>query len=643
MKSAAFLCVALPAIVFAQAPQFLPISGTVRQVLPLPNGTTLAIGTNTVTGSLGLYSEGLKHEQIALTATDGSLNSIYLPRLGGSGNDIPAAAAMDASGNIWIAGNTDSDDFNLVNPIISRKVPYRAAGFVLELDPTATNLLFATYLGGQLPAGLASTRVTALTTDPAGNVYVGGDTSEADFPTTPGAYLSGRGYTTGFGNIIAYSYLAKISPAGKLIFSTQLATSRVNCSGGSACIGRQSTSATIASIAVDSSGAALISGQALDGYVARIAPDGSAILWTTTVPAPPGFGSSVRVAQDATGGISFFGRFSNVFSYPPVPLFDTLPGLFAGKLTRNGSVISILGLGQSADSQATGIAQDAQGNVYLSGTSSSPQFPTLPGIPNLGPDFVLRLNPTGTEPQALFRFPKGTITSPPAINRGGDLILPGAQNALLTLPSTYSFNTPLIVGFANAASFTPNAGAFPGAIVSLFGFGLPPDAQVKVDGLPAAVLYSGPNQINVQIPTDVQPYSNPIQVQVILASGTITFPVPRIQSLGLFTTDGTHPAALNQDGTVNSASNPAANGSIVSLFGTGFDASNSRGTPQASVDFSRFTNLLYAGPAPGLNSGVWQFNVQLPQQSNGFLVIKANSSNGGEISSNQVHLYVKGL
>ena len=61
---------------------------------------------------------------------------------------MPQAAAVDPSGNVWIAGNTDSDDFNLVNPIVVQKVPYRTAGFVIELDPTGNNLLFATLSGG---------------------------------------------------------------------------------------------------------------------------------------------------------------------------------------------------------------------------------------------------------------------------------------------------------------------------------------------------------------------------------------------------------------------------------------------------------------------------------------------------------------
>jgi len=645
-----FFSLFLPAIVFAQSPQFLLRSYPIRQVVPLPNGAVLAIGTYTAINNLGLYSTAPRHAHIALSSSDGSFDAVRLPLLGGSGNDIPAAVALDPSGNIWIAGNTDSDDFNLVNPIVARKVPYVAVGFLLELDPTATKLLFATYLSGQLPQGAppylgysGRTRVTALTTDSAGNAYIGGDTSEADFPTTPGAYLSGQGSTSSFGDVVAYSYLAKISPVGKLIFSTQLATSRVNCSGGSGCIGRQSTRATIASIAVDSSGAALISGQAIDGYVSRIAPNGSAILWTTVIPSPPGFGSSISVTQDAVGGIAFFGRSSEVFVYPPALPFVKLPSLFAGKLNANGTVASLLDLGQSADAQATGIAQDAQGSVYLSGTSSSPQFPTLPGVPNLGPDFVLRLDTTGTKPQAFFRFPKGTITISPVILRSGDLVIPGSQNALLTLPAFYNFNTPLIVGFANAASYSPNAGAFPGAIISLFGFSLPPDAQVKVDGLPTTVLYSGPNQINLQIPNEVQSYPYPIQLQVIFPSGTISFTVPRLLSPGLFATDGIHAAALNQDGTVNSASNPAASGSIVSLFGTGFDTSASaRSSLQASVGSYGFANLLYAGPAPGLHSGVWQFNVQLPQQSYGFVSIKANSSDGEAIFSNGVQVYVKG-
>ena len=57
--------------------------------------------------------------------------------------------AVDSEGDIWIVGQTNSDDFALLNPIVGQKVPYRGAGFVLELAPNGS-LLFSVYLAGHI-------------------------------------------------------------------------------------------------------------------------------------------------------------------------------------------------------------------------------------------------------------------------------------------------------------------------------------------------------------------------------------------------------------------------------------------------------------------------------------------------------------
>jgi uncharacterized protein (TIGR03437 family) len=95
-------------------------------------------------------------------------------------------------------------------------------------------------------------------------------------------------------------------------------------------------------------------------------------------------------------------------------------------------------------------------------------------------------------------------------------------------------------------------------------------------------------------------------------------------------------AALNQDGTVNSPDNPAARGSVVSLFATGlgpfvpalFDNAwspiappwTSLATPiSAATVGSTLTPIrmpvLWAGPAPGESPGVYQINVQIPEDA----------------------------
>jgi len=581
-----------------------------------------------------------------------------LPILGGSGNDIPQSTAVDPVGNIWIAGTTDSDDFHLVNPIVATKIPYRTAGFVIELDPTATKLLFATFLGGQTPTAYnsptPSSSASTLTTDKNGNVFVGGSTSESDFPTTPGAFAAGGPRTTGFGDVNSYSYLMKISAAGKLAFSALLGTSKVGCSGGSRCIGHESTSATVSSLAIDPAGNPIVTGISDSAYVFQVAPNGSAIFSSTTVGSDYGLATAVKMAQDARGNLYFLGRYLPINTTFPELTYGT-PGLFVAKLTQSFSSGQTIDLGKSADASVTGVSVDASGNAYFAGTHSALNAPALSGAPSLGGDFLLQWSAIEAKPAILARLPKGTVVAPPAFDGSSQLLVLGAHSSLLTLAPTPSAS-PGIVSFANSASFEVNTGAFPGALITLFGVNLPDssrDVQVLVDGVSAPVLYSGPNQINFQVPFE----ASQMRVQVTLLSGTFSFDIPNSRSIGLFTTDGVHAAAINQDGTVNSASNPAGSQTIVSLFGTGASWMPGMQTGAVAPSPKRLENnfevvagtatlapVLYAGAAPGQSNGVFQVNIQLPSTRFDTLKLQATGLSGfltDILTSNAVQIYVK--
>jgi uncharacterized protein (TIGR03437 family) len=210
--------------------------------------------------------------------------------------------------------------------------------------------------------------------------------------------------------------------------------------------------------------------------------------------------------------------------------------------------------------------------------------------------------------------------------------------------------SPQITSIQQAASFlsTPLS---PGLIFSIFGSGLGPatpvagdvqadqilsqslgGVEVLVNGIPCPLLYVSATQINA-----IAPYSlfNKNSATVVVRNmGVLSDPVPvpvTVAVPGLFSEPplgAGFGAILNQDQTVNTASNPAAKGSIVSLFATGEGQTNPQGIdgqitspnllPQPLLPVSvtiggiPATDITFTGSAPNLTAGAFQINVHIP-------------------------------
>ena len=636
------------------------------RALSMRNGDTLLIGTERVQSDGYLSGATTMRVKMVLEVTgpvpvEDAGTAYNAPVLGGSGNDVPAAAALDAAGNIWIIGTTDSDDFLLVNPIVARKAPYRAAAFVIELDATATKLLFATYLAGSAAASLSSiapyaTSATAVAGDKAGNIYVGGLTNEPDFPSTPGALKAGTPGVDGYGNTYSYSWIAKISSSGKLVYSSITGTGAANCMG-SACLSNGSTYASVGSLAADDVGRVTFSGSRGGvflslGYVAQLSSDGATLLWSMGPEFAYGFLGNVLVAGDPSGSIDISGVYFKQAISPFTPQQPTT-GFFAERVSADGTTTASLDLGQSSGANSiAGMALDARGNVYLAGTSTSPQVPAVAGVPYLGSDFILRLDGASLKPSALVRLPSGTISEPIALDAQDRVLEPGPTMTLLTVSLLNPFGVPGIAAIANSASYALDAGLSPGELITVFGFGFGQNPKVLIDGVAASVLYAGPNQINVQTPFETPLLHD--RIEVITDAGTAeATEIYGPRSIGIFTTDGVYAAALNQDGTVNSASNPAVAGSIVTIFGTGAIWSSGLQDGAAALSamaLDQETNqfliqdvngapsmIHYAGAAPGLLYGFFQINFEV--QRGMLLPLTLRSS--ADVASNPVRIYIK--
>ncbi|MCC7176733.1 MAG: SBBP repeat-containing protein [Bryobacterales bacterium] len=323
-------------------------------------------------GSVGFHVEG--YDRAAELVIDPVLS--YSTYLGGTGLDWARAIAVDDSGNAYIAGYTDSSDFPLAGP-------YQAGrrggvdAFVAKLDPTGTTLLYCTYLGGS-----GDDRAFGVAVDREGKAYVTGWTYSSNFPTTSGA----RQRSLGGGRD---AFVAKLNSAGSALeYSTLL--------GGS---GYDSGNA----IAIDVYGQAHVAGETAsanfpvlngyrsafgglrDAFVAKLNASGSGLVWSTYL-GGSSEDAATAIALDGVGNVYVTGGTTSANFPTCQPLQASNAGgqdAFVTKLASTGSALlfsTYLGGGGgtlAAGETGTGIAVDPEGNVYVTGYTSSSNFPTV--------------------------------------------------------------------------------------------------------------------------------------------------------------------------------------------------------------------------------------------------------------------------
>ena len=182
------------------------------------------------------------------------------------------------------------------------------------------------------------------------------------------------------------------------------------------------------------------------------------------------------------------------------------------------------------------------------------------------------------------------------------------------------------VRVVNAASLAPGP-VSPGEIVTLFGSFSDPAPTILFNDVQSPVTYAGSSQVNAVVPFELD-LSNQAQVQIQQGGSSATVPVPvATASPAIFqTTAGSSQGAiLNQDYSPNSPSNPAAQGSVISIYGTGFGTLSqlpkdgqvvkallNTATPVTANIAGVAADVLYAGAAPGLIAGVIQVNIRVP-------------------------------
>jgi hypothetical protein len=317
----------------------------------LVEGKFQLLAENTVGFTLGGYD---KSRAVIIDPT-----LAYSTYLGGTGaeGDGATAIAVDGAGSAYVTGYAHSVDFPVTADAFQKtnhnepQLDEGTNAFITKLNPSGTALIYSTYLGGSGDATFgASDEGTSIAVDQAGNAYLAGETNSKDFPVTSDAFQP-------------------VPPSKAYPFYSS-------------------------------------------AFVTKLNPSGTALVYSTYLGGKGGGDVANGIAIDAAGNAYVTGHASSDFPVTPGAFQSTYGGAFVSKFNASGTALiysTYLGghtptyLGGVVEDVAYGIAVDASGNAYVTGSTFDSDFPVTAGVvqPTYsgsgGPDaFVTKLNPAGT-------------------------------------------------------------------------------------------------------------------------------------------------------------------------------------------------------------------------------------------------------
>lgn len=570
----------------------------------------------------------------------------YSTFLGTAAAEEANGLAVDAAGNTYLTGLAQGPGLATAGAYQTRIISPNDA-FVAKINATGDNLEWLTYYGGR-----SDDKGFAIALDSAGSVLVGGSTTSNNLPVTSAAL---QDTMRGDGD----AFLAKFSATGRdLLYATYLGSSAT----------RLSTQEVINQIAVDPLGSVTVSGLAngadfpfvrpiqsygggnSDGFLARLVPSLTGLEFSTPIGGSAD-DTALGMALDADGGIHVGGStLSSNF-----PLKNAVRTTFGGAeegfvsyicdpyLIRSSTALEFVYEPGKALPAAQTVAISACAPIPFQAQAEASFFSVAPASGVTNGSITVSVDPRNLNPGVY----QGTLrlTAPDAVNS------PAAITVVLKVLGPQPVITAEGIVHGATALGGPIA---PGEVLVIYGKNLGPqdlatlelDAQGRVsarlketavyfDGVPAPLLYTSAGQISVMAPYEIAGKST-TSVEVDYR-GTRSTPVSMpvaATAPGIFSLDLTgkgQGAILNQDAKVNGADNPAAPGTIISIYATGEGQTDPPGLTGAvtggvlpkplgpvTVTIGGIpARVEYAGSAPGMVAGVFQINVVIPAQTAG--------------------------
>ncbi len=475
----------------------------------LVSGTTCSLQYPVVAGSL--QSQGGEVfgydpcEDAFISKLDATGRSLLFSTfLGGTDRDAAARIAIDASGAVYVTGITLSNDFPTTanapqrvlngapNCRLARNTIFICAdAFISKLSADGSSLLYSTLLGGSrfdFGVGLAL--------DSAGAAYVQGWSNSTDFPTTAGALQRVYGGGTCFAGITPCydAFVAKLAPdGGALSYSTYLggndqeyASGIVVDTGGNAYLTGNTVSQNFPTTA-GTVRSAHTAGSQPDGYVVKLNPGGSALVWSTLL-GGSAIDAPYDLALDPSNGVTVVGTTDSAdFPATAGAYRTTAPGGPAGPCDLEDLELIICGdafvsrlnadatalvfssyLGGSGLDAAYGVARDAAGDYWVGGETRSPNFPTTAdsiNSPNAAPGgFVAQLAADGATLRFSTQLRSDTVVAlrtgatGEVYGAGTGLRSPTTPGAYVSDPSHYgAYAFKLAAGTAPRLTVTPSS------------------------------------------------------------------------------------------------------------------------------------------------------------------------------------------